>query len=58
MGQTIYLNNPIPLDGLTRQLIWSYYKKASVMAGIELGEQQDQRKNQRGMDTSFKKIKK
>ena len=27
----------------TRQLIWSYVKKACVMAGLELGEQQDER---------------
>ncbi len=27
----------------TRQLIWSYVKKASKMAGLELGEQQDER---------------
>jgi len=27
----------------TRQLIWSYYKKAANMAGLELGEQQDDR---------------
>jgi len=27
----------------TRQLIWSYVKKACVMAGLELGEQQEER---------------
>jgi len=27
----------------TRQLIWSYVKKAAKMAGLELGEQQDER---------------
>ncbi len=27
----------------TRQLIWSYVKKASVLAGLQLGEQQDER---------------
>jgi len=37
----------IPLEGLcfpfTRQLIWSYVKKAATMAGLQLGEQQDER---------------
>ncbi len=28
---------------LTRQLIWSYVKKACKLAGLEIGEQQDQR---------------
>jgi len=28
---------------LTRQLIWSYVKKAAIMAELELGEQQDER---------------
>ena len=28
---------------LTRQLMWSYVKKASKLAGVELGEQQDER---------------
>ena len=33
----------LPLCPFTRQLVWSYVKKASKMAGLELGEQQDER---------------
>lgn len=33
----------LPLFQFTRQLIWSYVKKAAVMAKLELGEQQDER---------------
>jgi len=36
-----YKNNK--LFNYTRQLIWSYVKKAATMAGLELGEQQDER---------------
>ena len=36
-------NNEIELFRFTRQLIWSYVKKASKMAKLELGEQQDER---------------
>ena len=32
-----------PLFPFTRQLIWSYVKKACKLAGLELGEQQDER---------------
>lgn len=35
--------NQNPLFPFTRQLIWSYVKKAAVMAKLELGEQQDER---------------
>jgi len=33
----------LPFNYLTRQLIWSYVKKACKLAGLELGEQQDER---------------
>ena len=42
----IYIEHHDPLELLfpfTRQLIWSYVKKAAVMAKLELGEQQDER---------------
>jgi len=41
-----YINNKIGCGLLfpqTRQLIWSYVKKAATMANLELGEQQDER---------------
>jgi len=33
----------LPLIPLTRQLMWSYVKKAAKMADLDLGEQQDER---------------
>ncbi len=37
------LQNEIPLKGLNRQLIWTYYKKACVLAGLDLAERQKRR---------------
>lgn len=36
-------NGVVQLFPYTRQLIWSYVKKAAEKAGLELGEQQDER---------------
>jgi len=35
--------NSEPLFPFTRQLVWRYVKKACKLAGLELGEQQDER---------------
>lgn len=35
--------NDGPLFPFTRQLVWEYVKKAAKFAGLELGEQQDER---------------
>jgi len=38
-----WATNFLPFSYLSRQLIWSYIKKACKMADLELGEQQDER---------------
>lgn len=39
----IELCDNVPLFPFNRQLIWSYTKKAAAVAGLQLGEQQDER---------------